>query len=114
MTADELKAQFREFCLQTLKIRRYTGLGAARTHTDYAASGNLQVYGAAQLVGGVTQGDQRAIMIAGDLTTAGLTLPVTTDDKAVTDDGREVSIKAVLPRRALDGTLIAYELQVRG
>jgi hypothetical protein len=113
MTADDLKAQYKDFCLQSVSIRRFTGPAASRTSTDYAAFGNAALYTAAELVGSVKQGDYKIIVIAGDLTTAGLTLPVTTSDRAVIDS-RELGILAVSQRKAPDGTLIAYELAARG
>lgn len=115
MSAADIKASYRDACQQTVTLRVYSGLGATRTHSDYTAAGNAQVYGATELSPGIAQGDVKCIVITDDLVTAGLTLPVTTSDKfKLVVDAKEYSIKAVLTRKALDGTLIAYELQGRG
>jgi hypothetical protein len=110
---DELRADYRSFCGQSITLRRYSGAGAARTKTDYSAAGNSQVYAAKELIGPIVQGDRKVIVLADDLAGAGLALPVRTSDKVI-DGGRECAILVPGERRALDGTLIAYELQVRG
>ena len=111
MTADELKAMYKSMCLMDLTIRRYN---AARVATNYDVKGHIRPYGGKELVGTIVQGDQAVIVLADDLTAAGFALPITTSDKSISG-GRERAILAPIgERRALDGTLVAYELQVRG
>lgn len=111
--ADALKADYRSFLLQTVSIRRYSGLGAARTYLDYAGAGHAKLYDTSQLVPGITQGDQRVLVMADDLVTSGITLPVRTDDHVMVGDV-QLGIIKLGTRKALDGTLIAYEIQARG
>jgi hypothetical protein len=98
-------------CLMDVTIRRYN---AAREKTDYAVKGNVRLYGGQELVGTIVQGDVAVIVLADALAEADFILPVTPADKVVWG-GRERAILAPIgERRALDGTLIAYELQARG
>jgi hypothetical protein len=108
--ADALKADYRSFCLQTVIVRRYA---ADRTPTDAQCAGNARLYNASELVGTITQGDQRVIVLADDIATGGISLPLTTFDKVVVG-GVEFAVRSPNERKALDGTLIAYEVQARG
>ena len=109
MTTAEIRADYRAACLQTITVRRYGGSGKV----DKTAAGNIRQYGADELKGTVTQGDRKVIVIVEDLVAGGLNMPLTTKDKVI-DNGRECAIIHPGERKALDGTLIAYELQVRG
>jgi hypothetical protein len=114
MTADEIKGMYRRTLLQPITVRRYTGAGANRPRFDVTVNGNAKMYGAAELVGSIMQGDQRVIVLAEDLIAAQFSLPITTADKVVID-GKELAIVAPPGSRdALDGTAIAFELQTRG
>lgn len=111
MTADDLKAMYRSMCQMPFKIRRYSG--TPRVKADVDVIGHIRLYSGKELAGTVIQGDKAVIVLADDLVNAGFELPITNFDKVF--DGRELAIMpAIGERKALDGTLIAYELQVRG
>jgi hypothetical protein len=97
-------------------IRRYSGAaGPNRAYTDTIARARIVGYQPRDLVGGISQGDRKAIVL---VDTLGALLPIVpgrdSDDKAVVR-GKEISIIAVDDStRRIGGTLIALELQVRG
>ena len=111
--ADGIKAHYRQVCQETIIVRRYTGSGTSRPKFDVPVRGRAIGYDAKELIGGIVQGDQKVIVLVEDLIAKGMTLPLTTSDKAVVN-GKEIAIMAPTPRKALDGTLVAYELQCRG
>ncbi len=114
MTPDGVKAAYGAALGEWVLIRRYTGTGTTRPHFDVRARARIVGYAPNELVGGIQQGDRRAIVLADDLFGSGLTMPVLNTDKLV-DHGRELQIIAVdADTRKIDGVLIAYELQVRG
>lgn len=113
MNADEIKSAYAATLKETVFIRRYTGSGPARPKFDAAARARAVPYAVEELVGSIVQGDQKVIVLVEDLINNGLTMPVTTADKVVVF-GRELAIIAPLARKAMDGTLVAYELQARG
>jgi len=114
LNAAQLRASYRRMCLETITVRRLSGLGAQRTAVDYEGAGRSSLYGGDQLVGAVRQGDHKVIVMTDDLVANGLTLPVTTDDK-VPIGGRDLAIIDVpKERKSREGTLIAYELTCRG
>jgi len=111
MTADEIRAMYRDFCQMPFKIRRYSGQPRAKVDTDVV--GHIRLYSGKELVGTIVQGDVAVIVLVDDLVAEGFQLPITTADKVF--DGRERAIQAPIgERKSLDGTLIAYELQARG
>jgi hypothetical protein len=115
MDAEEIKAMYRSFCLQPITVRRYSGTGAGRTPEDFTPiMGNARLYSGKELVDGVAQGDQQIILIADDLVAVGLTMPLRASDK-ILPGGRELTIVGMPgERNALDGSLVAYDLQARG
>ncbi len=95
-------------------IRRYTGSGTNRPRFDVEVRGRVKGYEPTQLIGSITQGDRRVLILQEDLIKAQLALPITTNDKCVVR-GRELAIQAADDNTHRDGTeLIAWELQVRG
>ncbi len=99
---------------ETIKIRRYSGTGNARTSTDYEVLARVMGYQPHELVGGIVQGDRKLIVLADDLEASELTLPVLKTDKAVVR-GKELAIQGVDDStRRIGGTLIAYEITARG
>ncbi len=95
-------------------IRRYTGSGTNRPRFDVEVRGRVSGYEPSQLVGSITQGDRKVLILYEDLIRAQFALPITTSDKCVVR-GRELAIQAADDNTHRDGTqLIAYELQVRG
>ena len=113
MNADAIKKMYLRALQQQVTIRRYAGEGD--TKTDYVALGNAGLYGTNELIGNITQGDLRVVLMAdaADWTPAGFIAPLKTTDKVVVG-GHEREIIAFSERKALDGTLIAYEIQARG
>ena len=113
MSATEILASYRRNLNEPITVRRYSGTGASRTAANSEVKGKAWGYTAAEIVGSIIQGDERVLVIADDLEAAGFSLPVKTSDKVVIGD-KEKAIISPGQRKAPDGTLIAYELQVRG
>lgn len=113
MSPDELKEMYRRHVTQPIILRRFTGSGVNRPQFDALVNGSAKNYGAHELLGSIVQGDQRIIVLAEDLINRQFALPLTVNDKVVVN-GKELAIMSVGARDALDGTLIAYELQARG
>lgn len=115
MTAAELKEMYREFAVQPIKVRRYTGQGLVRPRWDADVNGHSRYYGSDELVGSVQQGDQHVVVLVEDLIASQWPggASILASDKIVVA-GKELAILAPGPRIAPDGTLIAYELQCRG
>lgn len=116
MSPDEVKAAYRDALgeFETVAIRRYSGVGTARTAVDTNCRGRVIGYAPQDLVGNLQQGDRKLIIFSDDLVANGLSLPVTTNDKAYVR-GKELAIIAVDDStRRVAGVLIAYELSVRG
>lgn len=115
MTADELKEMYREFAVQPIKVRRYTGQGTTRPRFDVDVMGHSRYYGEKELVGAIQQGDQHVVVLVDDLIEK--QWPDGTNifsSHKVVVAGKELAILAPGPRIAPDGTLVAYELQCRG
>jgi hypothetical protein len=72
-------------------VRRFTGSGTPRPHTDTTTRARIVDFLPSELVGPVVQGDRKVIALAEPL--AGI-LPLTTNDKLVVR-GKELAIKAV-------------------
>jgi hypothetical protein len=124
LTAQEVIDSYREALLRrgelnddgtkAVSIRRYTGSGADRAFDDTPVLARVVGYQPNELVGLIKQGDQKLIVFAQDLTDAEFEEPIRDSDKAIVR-GNELSIQAVDGNtRRVGGTLIAYELQVRG
>lgn len=99
---------------EIIKVRRYTDVGTNRPFIEFSARARVQDYQAAELVGGITQGDRRVIMLAEDLATAGFPLPLTRTDKLIVR-GKELAIHALDDStRRINGELIAYDITAKG
>lgn len=99
---------------ETVTIRRYYGSGSPRAKYEKAALARVNAYAVDQLIGSIVQGDQKVILLAEDLETGAVTLPLLISDKVVVR-GRELQIVSIdANTRRVGGTLCAYELQVRG
>lgn len=95
-------------------IRRYYGSGTPRPTHEKACSARVLNYQAAEIIGAIVEGDKRVILLAEDLETGAVALPLLTTDKAVIR-GKEHAIVAIdAEARRLGDVLCAYELQVRG
>lgn len=96
---------------EVVSIRRFTGSGTPRPHTDTATQARVIGYQPNELIGSIVQGDRKVIALVDSLSSV---LPVTTIDKLVIR-GKEVAIKAVDDNtRRIQGTLIALEITVSG
>ena len=113
--AESVKADYRRELKEFVTVRRFTGTGSNRPVFD-AQNIRARVFGydAKELIGGIQQGDRKAILYADDVIESGLALPITDKDKLVV---RGIELSIIAPddsTRRVDGILIAYELQVRG
>ena len=113
MNAAEIKRAYARELKETIGVRRYTGSGATRPRFDIFIRGKATPYQATELIGTVVQGDQRVLLLAEDIISNQMTLPVTTNDKVVVK-GRELAIVNLAERKGPDGTLVAYEIRARG
>jgi hypothetical protein len=112
VTPDEALDQHRRLIGEvgeTVYVRRFTGSTPARTHVDTETTAYVRNYGSNELIGSITQGDQRAITLVDTLSSI---LPVTTNDKLVVGT-KEFAIKNPM-RRVVGGTLIALEIHAAG
>lgn len=118
MNADQVRATYRRGAQHAVQIRRYDN-NPGPNFIDYPTTAKLVGVAAEQqlrwlLTEGVAQYAMRAIVLVDDLVAAGMALPITSDDKMVWN-GREWAIE--VPdgaTRYVDGTLIAYQLMIRG
>jgi hypothetical protein len=106
----------------TILVRRYAGKGVSRAVVAEASVlARVSMYKPEQLVGGIIQGDRKAIVLndpaavvpSGKVALSAM-LPLSNDDKIVIS-GREVAIQGVDDQtRRIQDVLIALEIQVRG
>ncbi len=117
MTPEFLKAAYRRLIDQVgevVIIRRYTGSGANRPHYDTTVKARVIDDVPHVNIGTIQQDDKKLILLAEDLATGQIPLPLRNGDKAVIR-GKEHNIeKADDNTRRVQGVLIAYELQCRG
>lgn len=113
MTADELKAHYAAELRETIIVRRFTGAGTNRPKFDAEVRGRAWGYSAKELAGSIQQGDTRCLVLVADLIAKGVPLPLTAADKLVVA-GKEIAIISPKPRKALDGTLVVYDIHARG
>jgi hypothetical protein len=112
MNAAQIKAAYARELKETIIVRRYTGTGTARPFFDIEARGKARLYGATELVGTISQGDQNVLILVDDLTAQNFAFPLTTNDKAVVA-GKELAIIQPNTRKAPDGTVVVYDCQAR-
>jgi len=99
---------------ETVTIRRYYGSGTPRSKYERACHGRELSYRPDEIVGPILQGDWKIILLAEDLESGDVTLPLKTSDKVVVR-GKELAIAGIDDKkRRIGGVLCAYELQVRG
>lgn len=117
MTPADLKTSYRaaiDAVGENIVIRRYTGAGQNRPRFDVAVRARVVDYEPNELVGGISQGDRKLIVLAEDMIAAQAPLDIKKGDKAVVR-GKELNIEAADDNtRRVQGVLIAYELRVRG
>lgn len=114
--ADNWAARYRSMLSrygETIQVRRFSGVGAERTYTDYPALARSDGGDAKPLAGQINEHDRKIIVLAQDLVDAGLAFPVTNDD-AVVIRGREIAITGVDDHTVVvAGTLVALRLTLR-
>lgn len=113
MNPETAKRLYRNNLHEVITIRRITGSGSSRAVNDYQARARVTDFEDQELVGGVRQGDRKAIVYADDLVNNGLVTPVTVGDYFLDVDTSEYTVIEPKPRR-VKGVLIAYELTLRG
>lgn len=114
--ADRIRANYkRELAkFETVTIRRYYGSGSPRSKYERDCHGREIAYKPDEIVGPILQGDWKIILLAEDLESGAVTLPLLTSDKVVVR-GKELAIAGIDDKkRRIGSVLIAYELQVRG
>lgn len=86
---------------KTIKVRRWSGVGPARTKVEATIKARVLGYTPDELIGAIVQGDQRIIalndpaaLVPDGMVSLASLLPLSNTDKLVID-GREVAIKAV-------------------
>lgn len=118
MTPEEARQMYRDQIEEhgeDISIRRYSGAGVGRTYVDRPCRARVVGYSPDELVGTITQGDRRVIVLAEDLEGDSPPFKITKADKIVSSRFTELAIMAVDDNtRRIHGTLIAYDLQVRG
>ena len=96
---------------QTVILRRYTGVGAARVSADTAVRAFVRDYQPDELVGGITQGDTQIVLSPTDVLAGGGAMPQKGDQIII--DGKLRMIVAAPPVRV--GNVVArINLQVKG
>lgn len=95
-------------------IRRYYGAGSPRAHYEKICRGRELQYAPNEIVGPILQGDWKIILLAEDLESGAVSLPLLPTDKAIVR-GKELTIAGIDDKtRRFGDVLVAYVLQVRG
>jgi hypothetical protein len=95
-------------------IRRYYGSASPRAFYERQTVGREISYTPAEIVGSILDGDWMIVLLAEDLETGDVTLPLKSTDKAIVR-GKELTIVGIDDKkRRVEDVLCAYELQVRG
>ncbi|WP_439399077.1 hypothetical protein ACRQ5Q_16960 [Bradyrhizobium sp. PMVTL-01] len=98
----------------TVTVRRYYGSGSPRPRHEKDCLGKEEFYQPSEIAGPILQGDWKIILLAEDLETGPVALPLLPTDKVVVL-GKELTIAGIDDKkRRIAGVLGAYELQVRG
>lgn len=117
MTPEAIRASYKraiDMVGEPVIFRRYTGTGQNRPSFDATVRARVIDYTAAELIGGIVQGDRRLIVLAEDLIAAQVPLNLRKGDRVVVR-GKELNIEGVDDNtRRVNGVLIAFDLQVRG
>lgn len=114
--SDRIRAKYRRELakFERVTIRRYYGTGTPRPSYERETWGRELPYTPNEIAGPILQGDWKIILLAEDLETGPITLPLKSTDKAVVR-GKELAIAGIDDKkRRVGGVLCAYELQVRG
>ena len=99
---------------ETVTVRRYYGTGSPRSKYEKQCRGREASYKSDEIVGPILQGDWMIILLAEDLESGAVTLPLLTSDKLVVR-GKDLKIAGIDDKkRRVGSVLCAYEIQVRG
>ncbi len=117
MTPDEARAMYRrqlDLHGEDIAIRRYAGATPPRSYVDRPCRARVMGYGPDELVGTVTQGDRKIIVLAEDLEGNSPPFILKKTDKAIVR-GDELAILGIDDStRRIGASLIAYQLHARG
>lgn len=116
MNSTQVRASYRRALInvgEQITVRRYSGVGANRAHTDVVTYGRVLEIANTDLVGDVRQGDIKIIALSEDLDTGGFPMPVVPNDRVVVR-GKEYIIISNSDSRRVAGVLVAYDLIGRG
>lgn len=102
-----------------IKIRRYSGTGIGRSSADTEITARVISATVAgrhddALIGALQEGTKQVIALAQDLVDAGFALPLRSSDRVVIEDKEHVITRLDDQTRKVAGTLIAYDLVVKG
>jgi len=113
MTPDQARAAYRREIKRVgelVTVRRVTGGGEIAAQTWARVMG----YRPDELVGGITQGSRKIILLPDGLETAGWPIPIVRGDEVVVR-GKTLIVDLVDDStRRIAGELIAYELTAKG
>lgn len=116
MDANMVRSMYGRHLRDRVGLRRYTGTNP-RTVSDEVSGLRARVKGgdAPVVAGSATQKDKTVILLYADIVSSGFPVPLTTNDKIIGPDGREMAIMSPDDDTRKVGTeTIAYELRVRG
>jgi hypothetical protein len=101
---------------EDVKFRTYSGSGLSQTSADKTVKGRPVGLDDNELVGPITQGEFKVIVLHEDLIAQSVTLPISTGaNSKMVVRGKEVQVKYVdRHTRALAGTPIGYDITVIG
>src|SRR5690348_7538465 len=114
MNPEQVKASYRRMLgeFETIQIRRYSG--TPRIAHNYDCLAKPVGFPGNEFVGQVVEGEFKVVAFVSDLAATAISLPVTTNDKAVLN-GKELAIASVdASTIRIHGETIAYILQARG
>lgn len=116
MNVEQVKASYRRMLgeFETVSIRRYSGTPGARTSADKSCAGKVLRNDTKVLAGTVTEGETGVFAFVSDLVAAGLSMPVTTNDKVVIGGMEKAITKVDANTIRLRGETIALILSAKG
>lgn len=117
MTAEEARQMYRDQMVlhgEDIAIRRYSGTGVDRTSDDRACRARVMGYAPDELIGSITQGDRKIIVLAEDLEGESPAFTIVKGDKAIVRSVELAIMGVDDSTRRIGDVLIAYELTARG
>jgi hypothetical protein len=117
MTPEQIKADYRaalDEVGEVITIRRFTGTGPNRPKFEVNVRARVTGFQPQEMIGGIQQGDRKAIVLHEDLVNAGFALPITNADFAVVQGRQHAIVAPDNATRRVAGETIAYELVIKG